>query len=180
MSGFLHWMLSNCIFSKVDVGYEFYPPYQLGTWSGRGLGYSTLSLLITLVACVGAILLPVGLGCRRLRSDMIVVQNDSAVLAAACHAVVPEGGANRGMEGDAVTEALMSRGEGVDMGCGEGGREGSEVETKDDSALRRLAAGKLRWGVVVRGLDGRVRHLAFGSEEQYCGPPEEGHWYAGS
>ncbi|RAR12289.1 hypothetical protein DDE83_004177 [Stemphylium lycopersici] len=180
ISGFLHWMLSNCIFPKVNVGYEFYPPYKPGTWTGRGLGYSTLALLITLVACVAAVLLPVGLGCTKLRSDMLVVRNDSAVLAAACHAVVPEASADVGVQGDEVMEALMSRGEVVDMGCGERGKEGGEVEIREDSALRGLAAGKLRWGVVVRGLDGRVGHLAFGNEEQYCGPPEDGHWYAGS
>lgn len=155
MSGILHWLLSNCLFPKVNIGYEAYPPYGKSSWSGRGLGYSTLATLITIVISFCAILIPIFVGRRKLSKDMVIFAGNSVVLSAACHVLRLQ---TEKQEGDADT-ALMQRG---------------QARESD------IAARKLRWGVVLPYQDGRPGHLAFGVAEQYLGPPQDTHYYAGA
>ncbi|RFN51744.1 hypothetical protein FIE12Z_3947 [Fusarium flagelliforme] len=155
MSGILHWLLSNCLFPKVNIGYEAYPPYGESIWSGRGLGFSTLAVLITIAICFCAILIPIFIGRKKLSKDMVVFAGNSVVLSAACHVMRLQ---TAKQEGD-VDTALIQRG---------------QARESD------IAARKLRWGVVVPYQGGRPGHLSFGVAEQHLGPPQETHYYAGN
>ncbi|KAJ2900631.1 hypothetical protein MKZ38_002290 [Zalerion maritima] len=193
MSGFLHWMVSNCIFPKVNIAYESFEPYAESTWSGRGLGYSTLSIFITVVICFFATLVPIFLGRRKLERDMVVAAGNSVVLSSACHAVLPPAGSGFGFGESDVGTALMQDGQQLFDERGRGRREGEECgegqswttswqgceQQQSEPYLRALASEKIKWGVVVPNQNGYPGHLSFATMEQYVGPPQEDHWYSG-
>ena len=129
-----------------------------------GLQYSAVAILISLVLSVALAMLPVVLARAKLPGRMVVSGGNSAVISAACHAVlstVPE-------EGQYPLD---------------GSKDAGSYGTLED-----VATGRLKWGEVPLpppqsdlssgGTGQIVGHLAFGTEDQNVTEPVEGRWYA--
>ncbi|KAI0386995.1 hypothetical protein F5Y04DRAFT_288784 [Hypomontagnella monticulosa] len=95
VSVFLHWLLSNTIYTFISIGGYFgtdsfllgrvvdpsFPPN-----TSFALGYSGWSLLVMLVVSLCLIFVPIGLSIKKLPPNMIAIGSNSLALSAACHA----------------------------------------------------------------------------------------------
>ena len=130
-----------------------------------GLQYSTVAILISLVLSVALAMLPVVLARAKLPGRMVVSGGNSAVISAACHAVLPTIPAERQYPLDDSKD---------------GDNYGTLIED--------VATGRLKWGEVPLpppqsdlssgGTGQIVGHLAFGTEDQNVTEPAAGRWYA--
>ena len=91
-SAVIHWLVSQSIF-LVNIDYREYQSY-LNAWvsvdSEFSCGYSPLAIILTLIAGGLMVMVIAGFGMIRLKSDMPVVANCSAAIAAACHMPVED------------------------------------------------------------------------------------------
>jgi hypothetical protein len=91
LSSVLHWLVSQSIF-LVDIDYRSYSS-GFGWRSERSelsCGYSPLAIILTLIAGVLMLIAIGAFGSMRLKSNMPVVANSSAAIAAACQMPVEE------------------------------------------------------------------------------------------
>lgn len=92
LSSVLHWLVSQSIF-LVDIDYRSYS-IGMGQWtierSELTCGYSPLAVIFTLIAGVLMVVGIAAFGSIRLKSNMPVVANCSAAIAAACHVPVED------------------------------------------------------------------------------------------
>jgi hypothetical protein len=175
------------------LGFTWVEPYK--STISRGLQYSTVTILISFVISLAVAAGPIGLAFFKLPGRMILAQNSSAVISAACHCI-PVASNDVSHEYDipllGMTKSRMQS------------SLGSEEEM-----LQNMAVGRLRWGVVSRHQkslpenprtfseypgsqteyagggrleyfgEGNPGHLAFRSLEQEVTDVVEGSLYAG-
>lgn len=167
----LHWLFSNCIYVIIYESYVAYWPYDSSIT--RTLQFSTITILISLVICLGLALVPVILAAWKLPGKMVIAGNCSAVISAACHCVPsfipsPE-------QSGSTNKTLVIEEDNWDENSGTARRE-----------VVDLATSKLKWGVIpdlgnnrTQPNDTSVGHLSFGSEVQGVGEVVEGDLYSG-
>lgn len=143
------------------LGYDAFPPYSVDeTWSGRGLGYSSLTILVTLIACVLTCFIPILIGMRKLRPDIVTAASNSTVISAACHCVVSSRLIQQELKEShkpLASDPLMS-----DTG----------------EQFNQIARGNLQWGVVIQASSrNNPGHLSLGSSEVIECRPVKDEWY---
>jgi hypothetical protein len=90
LSIFLHWLLSNTLYTFVSEGSYFLNvdtsvDNVLPSDSAAVVGYSSWSLLVLLAVSAVLIWVPLGFGYLRLPGHMVTVGSNSLALSAACH-----------------------------------------------------------------------------------------------
>lgn len=132
LSSVLHWLVSQSIF-LVDIDYRTYSEDE-DAWvmidSELSCGYSPLAIIFTLISGVLMLAAIAGFGSVRLRSNMPVVANSSAAIAAACQVPVVEH--EKGASGLKVQWGVTSYDE---DGVGHCSFSGFPVEPPDDHRL---------------------------------------------
>ncbi|KAH8649861.1 hypothetical protein BX600DRAFT_554327 [Xylariales sp. PMI_506] len=168
----LHWLFSNCIYLIIYESYDAYWPYESTT--SQGLEFSTITILTSLIICLGLALVPVILAAAKLPGKIAMAGNCSAVISAASHCVY-------------TSTPSPERSGSIDKRraiAGENQVENSGIERREAAGL---ATGKLKWGVILdleynrtdQLNDAWVGHLSFGSETQGVGEVVEGDLYRG-
>jgi len=120
-----------------------------------------MTILISFIISIAVAASPVVLGVLKIPGRMVLAQNKSLVISAACHCYPPRGG---------------------------GSSQNGDVSAAE--ALVEMAMGKLKWGEVIdplstthmdiRNSQDRLGHLAFGSPVQEVGEVVSGKSYRGS
>jgi hypothetical protein len=132
LSSVLHWLVSQSIF-LVDIDYRRYSGNQgelVMDHSELSCGYSPLAIILTLISGVLMLAAIAGFGSIRLRSNMPVVANCSAAIAAACQVPVAEH--EKGASGLKVQWGVTSYDE---DGVGHCSFSGLPVEPPDDHRM---------------------------------------------
>ncbi|UZP43383.1 hypothetical protein NXS19_011199 [Fusarium pseudograminearum] len=220
VSTLMHWLVSNAIYVFVAEG-DYYELRQLATKSSSlntddlgtglskdayvGVGYSTPTILVLLIATIILPVVPTLLRHRKVKTSMTLSGASSAVISAACHVPILED--NIGFQLQEITlrsdydrqelderqellRSADSSGWGIKPGLSGDLTHPEDGPTLDgESFLREVALSPVRWGVFktpaswkekhtnLSNPDDIVEHLSFGSELHEVTNPVPGHWY---
>jgi len=165
-----------------------------GIEENTGLAYSSLSIFISFFLSLAVASAPLIIGFfAKLPGTMIISQNNSAIISAACHCVVDTNKKSASLSyssehevGESMKKAL-SVSSAIPLVTINGTDTEYEPENRSrEEKLWDLALGRLKWGVVSPGASpGRVYpesepgHLAFGGAGQDVCAVTDGGFYAG-
>ena len=149
---------------------------------GVGVSFKAISVAVVIGATVAIV--PIIFALVKIPEHMVVMSNNSVVMAAACHCRT-----TTRLPSDETPPAGQDISGGTPRDDASSSEEASsstkEKEPSEEQVhvLHNMATAKLKWGVVSRGANTAEQpgHLAFGTEDHGEGVerPVDGDWYAG-